>query len=391
MRLLFDLISTQFFIGGGSEYIRTVFYGLKDYSDSHEEFEIICLYDSKKGFPYEDLSISAMNARDVICVDINDYLSIRSIIVNYKIDIVFIGVAQFWKKIDVENIECKVCCIIHDMVDEEFNREHLWDYFLLDNFYRFLRHKLYELRHKKQKVDFMYKYGDLYKKGNTKIITVSKYSQCSISYNLGIPTSDILILYSPERLFVTNEKITDATLRSLIEKKKKYYLILSANRPSKNAFKAISAFKRFLKDKEHDAYLVSLGGIEKQFDNHINLSYLSDNDLTQALINCHAFIYPSYFEGFGYPPVEAMKFGKPVISAYDTSMPEILGEAPIYFCPLYETAIYNALSEFVNLDYEEICTASRNRYEEISKRQAKDFDKLIDILTNQTRWIETTI
>ena len=51
------------------------------------------------------------------------------------------------------------------------------------------------------------------------------------------------------------------------------------------------------------------------------------------------FIYPSFYEGFGFPPLEAMKCGCPVIVSNSTSLPEVVGEAGLYIDPYDETSI----------------------------------------------------
>ena len=87
-------------------------------------------------------------------------------------------------------------------------------------------------------------------------------------------------------------------------------------------------------EQNPDYYFVTLGYPFKKFKNQIILPFLSDSDLRNAYKHCYAFVYPSYFEGFGYPPLEAMAFAKPVIASYSTSIPEILETAPIYIYAL---------------------------------------------------------
>lgn len=103
-------------------------------------------------------------------------------------------------------------------------------------------------------------------------------------------------------------------------------------------------------------------------------------DLREAYKHCYALIYPSFFEGFGYPPLEAMKYGKPVLSSNVCSMPEVLGDAPIYFSPIYESAIFNALLSLDDENYEYHSRKSLRQYEIVSKRQAEDLVSLVDQL-----------
>ena len=70
------------------------------------------------------------------------------------------------------------------------------------------------------------------------------------------------------------------------------------------------------------------------------------------LKNCEAFLFPSIREGFGLPPIEAMKFGKPVFLSNQTSLPEIGGDAAFYwdnFDPIYmKEILFDGLNKFEN-------------------------------------------
>lgn len=70
-------------------------------------------------------------------------------------------------------------------------------------------------------------------------------------------------------------------------------------------------------------------GIRKQ----VSQRHLSDEDMTSAYAHAEAFILPSHFEGFGLPALEAMACGTPVVLAEATSLPEVGGEAALYFEP----------------------------------------------------------
>jgi glycosyltransferase involved in cell wall biosynthesis len=108
--------------------------------------------------------------------------------------------------------------------------------------------------------------------------------------------------------------------------------------------------------------------------------------LEQAYAHCHALIYPSLFEGFGYPPVEALRHSKPVLCSDVCSMPEVLGDAPIYFSPFYETGIFQAIQQLEAMDkeaYARLCTRSHQQYERIAERQKRDLVTLLDMLCTQ--------
>ena len=116
-------------------------------------------------------------------------------------------------------------------------------------------------------------------------------------------------------------------------------------------------------------------------EEQVALPFLSESDLENAYKYAWAFLYPSLFEGFGYPPVEAMKYGTPVLSANVTSMPEVLGNAAIWFSPFYIADMVRALHILdSNIIYSEYKTRSINRYNEVRRRQEEDLSKACELI-----------
>jgi glycosyltransferase involved in cell wall biosynthesis len=71
--------------------------------------------------------------------------------------------------------------------------------------------------------------------------------------------------------------------------------------------------------------------------------YVPESDLPLLYTDALCFVYPSYFEGFGLPPLEAMSCGTPVITGNRTSLPEVVGDAALMVDPFNEEAITDAL------------------------------------------------
>ncbi len=96
---------------------------------------------------------------------------------------------------------------------------------------------------------------------------------------------------------------------------------------------------------------------------------VSDSEKQFYLSKCLAFVFPSIREGFGLPPIEAMRFGKPVFLSNKTSLPEIGGENAYYwdnFDPEYmKTVVNKGLNHFNN---------NQNEIEELMKKRATNFD-----------------
>ena len=95
----------------------------------------------------------------------------------------------------------------------------------------------------------------------------------------------------------------------------------------------------------------------------------------------YAFIYPTLNEGFGYPPLEAMKYGVPVITTAFSSIPEICGDAVLYSNPYSIEEIANRILQLEDEKlYSVLKKKSMERYNWILGKQIQDLDALIDYI-----------
>lgn len=149
----------------------------------------------------------------------------------------------------------------------------------------------------------------------------------------------------PENIFLTylaaNEEFFKKDIKRLNSLRKKYslpekYIFLSSHSSvSYKNTEFVSNIIRKLRSKGIDVPpLLSTGGdvIERE-NGWIRLPYLSLSDLAAVVTGAEFMIYPSLGEGFGLPPLEAMAAGTPVITSNADSLPEVCGEAAIYFDP----------------------------------------------------------
>ena len=404
MKILYDFL-TLHSKNGAAEYTRRVFFALLN-TIQREEREVVlyCLYDSVSKPQYEELLPGTLQDQHVQFVDINDGIEKLN---NLECDVFFFGCAQngSWHP-ELQHLNCKSIIVFHDCVWEEVYNNDLSIYTTL-NSEAIFRHRKTEPIGKRIYLDLRSptirfcrwllharRYGVLEKgyqmvqpslhlfrkREDNTIITVSEYSKQTLMYNFDIPDSQIQVKFSPGRVYKDAVKVCEnEKLRVLINQRKKYYLLVSANRILKNAKKALMAFHHYVRFAPN-AYIVTVGYGDDLFENHIDLSFLSDSDLQIAYANCYALIYPSYFEGFGYPPLEAMKYGKPILSSNVCSMPEVLGDAPIYFSPLYESAIFGALCHLTEDNYLYYVDKSKKQFSEVYEKQEKDLKDLIQLI-----------
>lgn len=128
----------------------------------------------------------------------------------------------------------------------------------------------------------------------------------------------------------------------------KYLLSLSAHAPHKNFPHLIRCFSELINSGElADTYLVIAGPnpqrnleVQAEFAKHpriqsriILTGRVPDEDLAAIYSGATAFLFPSFCEGFGIPPLEAMQCGTPVVAANTTSIPEVVGDAGILLPP----------------------------------------------------------
>lgn len=152
--------------------------------------------------------------------------------------------------------------------------------------------------------------------------------------------------------------IRDIRLKYKIPKDHLYFLALSTLQPHKNFERVIRCFIRLIhQQRVKDLCLVIVGAdglssnrIYKILENTreaasriILTGFVPDEDLSPLYSGCAAFIFPSLYEGFGLPPLEAMQCGASVITSNVSSLPEVVGEAAIQVTPYDEDALCQAM------------------------------------------------
>ena len=136
-------------------------------------------------------------------------------------------------------------------------------------------------------------------------------------------------------------------------KKDKFILAVSSIDPRKNLKRLIESF---LELDYPDYSLVLVGKKSAHFNIDLKSSsnkvfftgYLSDDELIYLYRNCEFFIYPSLYEGFGIPPLEAMRNRCPVIVSRIPSLKEVCADAAIYIDPCSNEDISINMKELIN-------------------------------------------
>jgi glycosyltransferase involved in cell wall biosynthesis len=168
-----------------------------------------------------------------------------------------------------------------------------------------------------------------------------------------------------------------------------YFLLVSANRWIKNNIRAILALDQLfseakLKDKKvvvlglPNDHLVKL----KNRSKFVFKDYVEINELKDFYRHAYCFIYPSLNEGFGYPPLDAMKYGTPVLASAISAIPEVCNNAALYFNPFSIAEIRNRILQIDDDQqlYSKLQHLGVNRLEELKANQECMVNNLLKII-----------
>jgi len=184
----------------------------------------------------------------------------------------------------------------------------------------------------------------------THIIANSQYTKLDIVKHLKIPEEKISVAYPPvQDQFKVEGKAPDSflTAHGLVPGKKYLLSVGALDLSRKNIENLLRAFKIFRR-KYVDIHLVlvgyttlkgGIGSLTRKIKRmglsgsvHI-VRNVPDDELVAFYNMAHIFVFPSLYEGFGLPPLEAMACGTPVVASDAASVPEALGEAALYCNP----------------------------------------------------------
>jgi len=172
------------------------------------------------------------------------------------------------------------------------------------------------------------------------IIATSKFTKTDIVTELKINPEKIFVTYQAP--FASTNPQNSHPLDNII--KKPYALYVGAGYPHKNLSNLIRAWKK-IENRNPEINLLLAGRKNffyeqlinsAEFKNCSRIQYVSNPDdisLESLYKNAYLFVFPSFYEGFGLPPLEAMQHNIPVVSSNQSCLPEILENSAWYFDP----------------------------------------------------------
>ncbi len=228
---------------------------------------------------------------------------------------------------------------------------------------------------------FYKRYTPLYLKKAKMIATVSHFSKKDIITQYKTADEKINIVYSAvKKIFHPLNIQQKEIIKEKYTEGKEFFIYTGALQPRKNLVNLLKAFSLFKKRQHSNWKLVLAGRLAWKNDDFLHLlktykyrndiitpGYISESVLAQLTASAYAMIYPSLFEGFGVPVLEAMKSEIPVLTSANSSMQEIGEEAALYFDPLS----VNDMAEKLMLIYKD--EDLRNSLIQKGKQRAGEF------------------
>ena len=189
------------------------------------------------------------------------------------------------------------------------------------------------------------------------IATVSEFSKKDIIAQYGTDAKKINVVYNGvKEIFNPINNEAKATIKNKYTDGKEYFIYAGSIHPRKNLITLLKAFSVFKKRQQTNMKLVLAGRLAWQYEsfekdlksykyrNDVVLTgYVEDAVLADIIGAAYALVYPSLFEGFGVPVLEAMRCDVPVITSADSAMQEIAKDAALYADANSHTDIANKM------------------------------------------------
>ncbi|MFH0951977.1 MAG: glycosyltransferase family 1 protein [Patescibacteria group bacterium] len=216
-----------------------------------------------------------------------------------------------------------------------------------------------------------------------KVIAVSQSTAEDLKDIFNVPLSKISVIHEGVTIEYLDLKDRRLDVRKKYNLPKYYLLFVGTIEPRKNLLAFIKVFaeaRKLINAKYSNIQLILAGATGhrskevfalirnlrlKKYVRHIG--YVSQNEKYNLMKQAWAFVFPSLYEGFGLPVLEAMKLGSPVLTGNKSSMPEVAGDSALLVNPQDEQAMFKALIRIIQEP------ALRARLKKDGKKRAENF------------------
>jgi glycosyltransferase involved in cell wall biosynthesis len=196
----------------------------------------------------------------------------------------------------------------------------------------------------------------------TLIITPTELVRAEVHEHLGIPLEKIVVVPEAARdCFQPLEDQATKPPRQKLGIGEEFLLYVGTLEPRKNLLTLVKSFETMAQQNAKHLQLVLAGMrgwmVDDLYDyvkrsafskRIIVTGYLSDDELRALYSSCTVFVYPSRYEGFGLPPLEAMACGAPVVASHIGSISEVLGQAALLVDPVDVRALTDSIRSLYN-------------------------------------------
>ena len=196
-------------------------------------------------------------------------------------------------------------------------------------------------------------------RGARRVFTVSYASKLDILHYLRIPADRVEVIYNAPDQHITAQPPAEtlARTRDRYQLTSPFILYTGNIKPHKNIDRLIEAYADLRRRGIEDYKLLIIGDEVSKYPNlrrlvhrfhlhqHVRfLGFVPDATLAALYRLATVFVFPSLYEGFGLPPLEAMTAGAPVITSNVSSLPEVVGDAALLIDPMDPTSIADGLA-----------------------------------------------
>ncbi len=353
MSIVFDLLATQSLdnnVHGGGEYGKTVFKCLLDNMSSKH---ITAFYD--RNLPIDEILLKKAKDYGVDLIGIANKSDIQNII-NSKKDSTFYSALPYqYHNIDFHNM--KVVITVHGLRAIEIASD-WYEYKYAEGFsdlMKWISKSVFKNLYVGWRTSQFRKLLNIRVK-HLQIIVPTQHTKYSILTKFpDLNVSKITVLYSPETSVGREISPDPSVLTKYGLLERGFILLVSGNRWVKNAYRGLMALEELMDKFDIGKQVLVVGGAPQRMPKiwHRKFSflpYVTQKELVAFYKSAFCLLYPTLNEGFGYPPLEAMRHGTPVICSSITSTTEVLGDAPMYFSPYSHSEIENRVLCLVNND-----------------------------------------
>lgn len=249
----------------------------------------------------------------------------------------------------------------------------------------------------RENVEFLRKFVPSSAASADQIVTISNYTKEELIKTYGLPERKIIVAYPgvDQEIFYPRSTKEKEGIKKKYGIKKPFILFLGTLEPRKNIPAVIGAFAGLKNRKNYNLVLAGKRGwmygeifqairqlgIEEDV---IFTGYVPDHDRPILMSAAEVFVFPSFFEGFGMPVIEAQACGTPVVTSNTTSLPEAAGEGAVLVDPQSTKELGAAIKDILNsprirktLVEKGLVNAKKFRWEESAKKVIGIFNQIL--------------